>query len=218
MPRFSIDACRLVPSTRPTVHIADTVEEACKAALADDRWRNSATGDPDHVGHTFIAGVRESGEAGADLPIPSHFRSRHARRSDMFGELLAAIDEASLGIALPSHIHALLEKARAVRDDAADPPPLDLQTPWGEADEILVHGKGCVFYSTPSHGGIRLDERRNDEMPAEWRRADGWYEEDVHAHHVIVTFPHLFPADQVARSRHLIVKAKDRRREQEEGC
>lgn len=210
MPRsFTVDACRMVPSTRSTTHTAETVDEACIAALGDDRWRKSEIGDPDHVGHTYIAGVREGDEAGAELPVPAHLRSRLERRSDMFDALLAAIEEAARGNALPPRTHALIEKARAVRDDAPDPPPLDIMTPWGVADEIVFYGDGCVFCSTSSHGGFLIDESRNSEMPGAWRRAGGWYEEDVDAHHVIVTFSHLFNADQVRRSKGFIAAEED---------
>ena len=210
MPKFTVTACRMVPSCRETIIEADTAEEACSAALANPCWRDSETGDPDHVGHTFIDSIHEDGDAGADLPIPAHFRNRQERRSGIFGELLAMIDEAAFDSPLPVDFQALIEKARAARDDAPDPEPLDIMTPWGAAEEILVHGEGCVFFSTPSHGGIRLDKCRNREMPEAWRRDDRWYEEDADAHCVVVTFPHLFNADEVRLSREMVARRKAR--------
>jgi len=55
-----------------------------------------------------------------------------------------------------------------------------------------MYGEGIVFYSTPSHGGFKLDEVRNALVPEALRNADGWYEEDCEWAKVAVSFPALF--------------------------
>ncbi len=72
-----------------------------------------------------------------------------------------------------------------------------MHTPWGTSDYRKEFEPGVVFYGTPSHGGFKLDDAHNDQIRAEWRRDDGWYEEDCDANYVAATFPHLLPdADQ----------------------
>jgi hypothetical protein len=66
------------------------------------------------------------------------------------------------------------------------------RTPWGNADHVLEIGEGAWFVSTPSHGGIKLDRKRNAKVHWAWRRTGGWYEEDVEWAIVAVTFPELY--------------------------
>lgn len=75
---------------------------------------------------------------------------------------------------------------------ARDRMTLRIATPWGCADSNEVYGKGVVFHSTPSHGGFKLDEIPNGEVPEALRNADGWYEEDCEWAKVAVAFPALF--------------------------
>ena len=67
-----------------------------------------------------------------------------------------------------------------------------LHTPWGVADDSETYGDGVVFHGTPSHGGFKLDEVRNAQVPAALRNADGWYEEDCEWAKVPIAFPALF--------------------------
>ncbi len=48
------------------------------------------------------------------------------------------------------------------------------------------------MYSTAGHGGIKLSPERNRVVNKAWRRKGGWYEEDVDAAIVILTFPQYF--------------------------
>ena len=68
-----------------------------------------------------------------------------------------------------------------------------MYTPWGVSDYREVLADGVVFYGTPSHGGFKLDDANNAKIRDEWRRDDGWYEEDCDANYVAATFPDLFP-------------------------
>lgn len=51
---------------------------------------------------------------------------------------------------------------------------------------------GVVSVSTASHGGVWLSEDRLQQMPADERTADGWYEEDCEAAFVARRFPRAF--------------------------
>jgi len=63
-----------------------------------------------------------------------------------------------------------------------------MDTPWGEADFVEELAEGIYLVSTPSHGGFKLSEERNAQIPEAFRREDGWYEEDVDALIVMYTF------------------------------
>ena len=77
------------------------------------------------------------------------------------------------------------------------------RTPWGPADHAEPLGvSGIVFYSTPGHGGYWVPARLLAQIPAPWRAyakqwsgSEQWYEEDCAAYAVMLSFPHLFPAD-----------------------
>ena len=65
-----------------------------------------------------------------------------------------------------------------------DPPAfvrIGLATPWGKADSAEIIAEGIGRVGTPSHGGIKLDRKRNAAVPAYFRRKGGWYEEDCDA-------------------------------------
>lgn len=72
-----------------------------------------------------------------------------------------------------------------------------MNTPWGFSDFKQVYAKGIVFYSTPSHGGFKIDKHLNDRLPDKYRNNDGWYEEDCEVIKVILSFPYLFKPSQV---------------------
>lgn len=53
-----------------------------------------------------------------------------------------------------------------------------MRTPWGMADSAEIVADGIGHVGTPSHGGMKLDRKRNAMVPAPLRREGGWYEED----------------------------------------
>ena len=65
-------------------------------------------------------------------------------------------------------------------------------TPWGPAQIVDEPIAGVVCVSTASHGGVWLSEERLEQMPADARSADGWYEEDCEAAFVVRQFPQAF--------------------------
>lgn len=78
--------------------------------------------------------------------------------------------------------------------------PQNVQTPWGVADIANDIADGITQYSTPSHGGIKLSEERQAQMPE--ALCDGtWYEHDCAIYRVIVAFPECFSDDQYAHAK-----------------
>ena len=81
-------------------------------------------------------------------------------------------------------------------------------TPWGYADNIESVAEGIDFVSTPSHGGYRLSDDREEQVQkafpgfkpfaGNWK---GWYEEDCDWCVVVLTFPTLFIDDEIAQAR-----------------
>ena len=66
------------------------------------------------------------------------------------------------------------------------------RTPWGTADHVEEYVPGITWYSTPSHGGFKLDRAKNAQVPDYMRRAGGWYEEDCDWAIVATVFPNAF--------------------------
>lgn len=81
-----------------------------------------------------------------------------------------------------------------------------MYTPWGESDGSKSYGEGITFYSTPSHGGLRVDAELVKKMPAPFvsgddyfakQRAAGWFEEDCDYAFVVLAFSGNFNAEEI---------------------
>lgn len=72
-----------------------------------------------------------------------------------------------------------------------------MQTPWGLAQDVTELAAGISIVSTASHGGIKLDRKRNALMPSYMRNAGGWYEEDCEWSKVGVVFPEIFKSEEM---------------------
>lgn len=70
-------------------------------------------------------------------------------------------------------------------------------TPWGMSDGQTTLAPGIISYSTPSHGGIHVDDELNKKIPECMRAADGWYEEDCEWAKVAFAFPKTFKPEHV---------------------
>jgi hypothetical protein len=72
-------------------------------------------------------------------------------------------------------------------------------TPWGYADYEEDWGTGIKFYNTPSHGGLKVPNELNNQIPEYMRRKGdrkgGWYEEDVDWCIPIITLPFYISKD-----------------------
>ena len=77
-------------------------------------------------------------------------------------------------------------------------------TPWGKPQSEDIIAEGISFYSTASHGGIKLDSKRNAMMPECFRRLNGWYEEDVDSGFVMLIFPQHFDEKTVTNAHYVI--------------
>lgn len=80
-----------------------------------------------------------------------------------------------------------------------------MKTPWGKADSAEKIAEGITFYSTPSHGGVKLSPERLASMPAMLREikpfaGPGWYEEDCDYSLVVLAFPECFEPAAVKRA------------------
>ena len=71
-----------------------------------------------------------------------------------------------------------------------------MRTPWGKADNIEILAEGIIQVGTPSHGGVKLDRKRNAQVPSYMRRKGGWYEEDCDWAIVATVFPDAFKLDR----------------------
>lgn len=73
-------------------------------------------------------------------------------------------------------------------------------SPWGAIQHAKQIAEGIDLVSTASHGGFKLDRRRNAQMPEVFRRKGGWYEEDCEYALVVLIFPELFSEREVELS------------------
>lgn len=62
------------------------------------------------------------------------------------------------------------------------------RSPWSTIENHDGLAPGIDDVWTASHGGYKLSRKRQAEVHPAWRRADGWYEEDLDAGIVCVTF------------------------------
>lgn len=84
-------------------------------------------------------------------------------------------------------------------------------SPWGIVQDEETIADGIVYVSTASHGGIwvspellgRVQEAMRD-YAAYWSGSSQWFEEDCAAQCVVVSFPELFPAEQVERAQAIV--------------
>ncbi len=75
-------------------------------------------------------------------------------------------------------------------------PPIIKRSPWGQVQYQYNYTKGIDFVSTASHGGFKLDSKVNLLIPIDFRRNNGWYEEDCDASIIVFFFPNIFNEEQ----------------------
>ena len=69
---------------------------------------------------------------------------------------------------------------------------ISLSTPWGTSQGATIYAEGVTFHSTASHGGFKLDAKRNGALHPALRLPGGWYEEDGDWARVAAGYPDLF--------------------------
>ncbi|RWY78480.1 hypothetical protein EHI44_32450 [Rhizobium leguminosarum] len=151
MPDFTIETTYHLPVFRHRTYQADTLDEACRAAIEDDSW-DIAEKDFDSSGEIHVTGIWDGAHAayaGPLVQIPPQFDEPVQRRARHF-ELL-------LGL-----LKMLFDDVRAAR-----PPSLDWldRSAWAIArGEAILAGdpdpEEPVDPPKPSHVLVRLQEKR----------------------------------------------------------
>ncbi|MBY3347879.1 hypothetical protein [Rhizobium laguerreae] len=151
MPDFTIETTCHLPVFRHRTYEADTLDEACRAAIEDDSW-DIAEKDVDSSGAIHITGIWDGAHAayaGPPLQIPQQFDEPVQRRSRHFEILLGLLK-------------ILFDDIRAAR-----PPSLDwlARSAWAIArGEAILAGdpdpEEPVDPPKPSHVLVRLQEDR----------------------------------------------------------
>lgn len=131
MPAYTIETTFTLPIFRHGTYIADTLEEACKAALVDDNWE-SLRKDYDASGEVHVTGIWRGEKAhntGSSIPVPSQFDEAVQRRADHFeillGLLKMMVHDAHAPRALPPYWRGkaawAIARGEAILACAADP-------------------------------------------------------------------------------------------------
>ncbi|TBZ54647.1 hypothetical protein [Rhizobium leguminosarum] len=151
MPDFTIETTYHLPIFRHRTYEADTLDEACRAAIEDDSW-DIAEKDVDSSGAIHITGIWDGAHAayaGPPLQIPQQFDEPVQRRARHFEILLGLLK-------------ILFDDVRAAR-----PPSLDWldRSAWAIArGEAILAGdpdpEEPVDPPKPSHVLVRLQEDR----------------------------------------------------------
>jgi hypothetical protein len=121
MPTFTIETAFHLPVYRHRSITADTLEEACRLAIADEDWWDQKH-DYDNSGATYISGAWAGEDAayhGPVLPVPSAFAETCQRKADHFEVLLDLLRKC----APPGDAAAqvAIAKGNAIRAGADDP-------------------------------------------------------------------------------------------------
>ncbi|MFQ3452440.1 hypothetical protein PMN64_03795 [Bradyrhizobium sp. UFLA01-814] len=93
MPLFTIETTYHLPIHRQRNYEAETLDQACDLAIADEDWDDKKS-DVETSGDTCVTGVWEGRDAayiGRPLPIPSRFGEQVQRKADHFELLLGLL-------------------------------------------------------------------------------------------------------------------------------
>lgn len=74
------------------------------------------------------------------------------------------------------------------------------KSPWGSIQDITNIAPGIDAVGTAGHGGVKLSGGRQGKIHPAWRKPRGWYEEDLDAGIVCITFPEEFEPRIVERA------------------
>ena len=120
------------PNYRQGTHSADTVEDACRLAIADEDW-TGALPDLETAGETYVTGAWEGADAaysGPVVEVPEAFGETVYRKAELFEDLVALLREPAQPMGISEHAFrtwlpramAVLAKADAIGRDAASAP------------------------------------------------------------------------------------------------
>ena len=120
MPVFTIETTYHLPIYRHRTYTADTPEQACRLALADQDWRFERR-DYDNSGDVYVSGAwlgRDMAYHGTALRVPSRFDETVQRKAEHFAALLSLLKRLAHG---DPAAQAAIAKAEAILSGADDP-------------------------------------------------------------------------------------------------
>ncbi|WP_407166152.1 hypothetical protein [Bradyrhizobium sp. ORS 111] len=131
MPLFTIETTYRLPIYRQRTYDAETLDQACDLAIADEGWDDNRS-DVETSGDTFVTGVWEGRDAayiGRALPISSRFDEQVQRKAGHFELLLGLLkilahvrDDGSADVELwRRRADAAIAKAEAILAGENDP-------------------------------------------------------------------------------------------------
>lgn len=92
---YTIETTYHLPVYRERTYEADTLEEACRAAAAEDDW-DDAKRDYESSGETYVTGIWEGADtayAGSAIAIPEQFGETIQRKAELFDVLVDLLRE-----------------------------------------------------------------------------------------------------------------------------
>ncbi|MEZ0059279.1 hypothetical protein ACVII1_007510 [Bradyrhizobium elkanii] len=93
MPLFTIETTYHLPIYRQRTYEAETLDQACDLAIADEGWDGNKS-DVESSGETYVTGAWEGRDAayvGRPLPFPSRFGEQVQRKAGHFEVLLGLL-------------------------------------------------------------------------------------------------------------------------------
>ncbi|MHC2585185.1 hypothetical protein ACVI1J_000043 [Bradyrhizobium diazoefficiens] len=93
MPNFTIETTYRLPIYRQRTYDAETLDQACDLAIADEGWDDNKS-NVESSGDTYVTGVWEGQDAayiGRPLTFPSRFDEQVQRKADHFEVLLGLL-------------------------------------------------------------------------------------------------------------------------------
>ncbi|WFU33609.1 hypothetical protein QA635_03935 [Bradyrhizobium brasilense] len=130
MPLFTIETTYHLPVRRQRTYDAETLDQACGLAIADEGWDGNKS-DVETSGETYVTGAWEGRDAAyvsRPLPFPSRFDEQVQRKANHFElllgllKILAAPEGGSVGVELwRRRADAAIAKAEAILAGEDDP-------------------------------------------------------------------------------------------------
>src|ERR1700742_1846069 len=93
MPLFTIETTYRLPVYRQRTYEADTLDQACDLAIADEGWDDEKS-DVETSGDTYVTGAwegRDAAYSGRALDVPSRFDEQLQRKAAHFEVLLGLL-------------------------------------------------------------------------------------------------------------------------------
>lgn len=181
MPDFTIETTYHLPVFRHRTYSAETLEAACRAAIADDEWDNSKK-DYDSCGEIHVTGIWDRADTAYSRPpiqIPSQFEEAVSRRAYHFEILLGLLKILfdDVRVARPPAHDWLARSARAIARGeailAGDPDPeepVDLPKPSHVLIRLQEEGVrkaiNAVLEVDPSFKAVQAEAVTDDEVQA----------------------------------------------------